>query len=236
MKHIHHQTLALTTGLTLACLSFTLIDASAQRPGKKRPAARVHPGFDIKELGAIRDKIAAYKRLTFGGAGYYSKENHGLRERHVKTYMIIRNSLVEDGINEELGRSATQELLSIGETAKELRGARKELNDADAKKIASKISTLSKRITKARESAVNPDTLTPKINERQVMMEELYLYAVDSQTASKGNAATLRRHLEHLEKKEASAKKDGEISDRDREKLVEETIDVWKAFAKVLKP
>ena len=67
-------------------------------------------------------------------------------------------------------------------------------------------------------------------------MEELYLYLVDSKTASKGEAATLRRHLDGLEKKEEAAKKDGKVSDRDREKLVEECVDVFKSFVKVLKP
>ncbi|NWK55329.1 hypothetical protein HW115_06885 [Verrucomicrobiaceae bacterium N1E253] len=242
------NTLALATGIALSCFTLGISDAEAQRNGKGnkggkghggkgKPGARAHDrGFDLAELGVIRDKIAAHKRLTIGGAGYYDQKNHELRQGHVKVYSMIRHNLVEDRISEQLGRDAVDELLAIGEQAKELQGEDGTLNAEDAATIAAKQRALGKRIAEARESKVNPDILTPKVNERQVHMEELYRFAVDSKTASKGQAATLRRHLDSLEKKEDTAKKDGKISDREHEKLIEETIEVWKAFAKVLKP
>lgn len=242
-----HTSFAITACLSAACLSFTLIDASAQRKGPKGPnghngrgkggpAAGAHiNGFNVAEFGVIRDKIAAHSRLTLGGAAYYSKENHELRREHVKTYALIHNSLVEDRIDEKLGRKAVDELLTIGESAVDLQESDGSLSAENTEKISGEIHTLRQRIQKARESKVNPDTLTPKLNERQAKMEELYRFAVESKTASKGQASTLRRHLDSLEKKEDAAKKDGKLSDREHEKLIEETIDVWKAFVKVLK-
>jgi len=236
------STFSLTAALSIVCLSATLIDTHAQRRGPHRrrggfaPAPAKRQIFDFKVLGPLRDKFAAYKRLTFGGAGYYTKQNARLREAHAKTYMLIRNSLVADRINEELGRKATSDLLSIGEEAKRLRGGDKALSEKDAGKIGHKILTLAKRLKEARLNKVKTDTLTPKLNEHQMTMEEILRFAIDTKLASKGQAATMRRHIADLEKKEEHAKNDNKITDRERKKLAAETIDVWKVFVRILKP
>lgn len=234
----------LTKLVSFSLIAFLITDAAAQRRGGPprggNGGGAVAPAparnFDINELGTIRDKFAAYKKLTFLGAGYYSKKDRELRSKHIRAYLLIRNSLVEDRIQEDVGRNATAELLNIGEEAKRLTGEEAALDAKDAESIGGKIETLAKRVQAARLNKVNPDTLTPKINERQVTMEEIYLFATDSGIASKGQAATLRRHMTSLEDKEDRTKKDGNVSDREHEKLIKETIDVWKAFVRVLKP
>lgn len=241
IQHKHIGSLAITACLTIACLTFTMGETFAQKKKKghnRRPGAGERGrarGIDFEELGAAKDKVAAHNRLTFGGAGYYTDKDRELRTAHIKTYSLIRRSLVEDRVSEDLGRKATAELLTIGEQAKEARGDATQLNEDDAEKTASSIHKLAIRIGEARSNEVDGDILTPRINNRQVSMEELYIYLVDSKTASKGEAASLRRHLDRLEKKEEASKKDGKVSDRDREKLVEEAAEVFKSFAKAIR-
>lgn len=240
----HHpiRQLSLFAGISLAAFILMPQEASAQRKagrgfdkrGLGNRGGQIF-GFNIGELGAIRDKVAAHKRLTLGGAGFYNKDNHELRGAHFKTYMLIRNSLVEDRIDEAIGRTAVDELIEIGTQAQKQQDENGRIPDEQAAKIRQQIASLASRIKEAREAQVNPDTLTPKLNERQVTMEELYRYCVDSDSASQGQAASLRRKLDSLEQKEANAKKGGSISDRNREKLMEECIEIWKAFAQVLK-
>ncbi|BDS06895.1 hypothetical protein NT6N_19350 [Oceaniferula spumae] len=241
-KLTKHLTKTAAVALTLCLLS----NVNAQRRGPVGPPrggggtgvtdAPVARHFDINELGSVRDKFAAYKKLNFEGAGFYTKNDRELRVAHTKTYLLIRNSLIEDRLEEDTGRNATAALMTIGQEAKKLLVDKEALSDEDAESILGKIQALAKRIEGARLNKINADTLTPKINERQVTMEEIYLFAVDRNTASKGQAATLRRHLTSLEDKESRAKTDSSVSDREREKLVEDTIDVWQAFVRVLKP
>lgn len=242
MKTIPHiLTKSLGASMCLATFAVSAIHADAQhRRGIPRGGGGVAPpaeqGVDFGKLGVLQDKFAAYQRLTFGGAGFYTKGDSRLRKAHTKTYQLIRNSLIEDRISEEEGRNATGVLLAIGAEAKRLRGDADALGEEDAALIGTKITALAKRIREARTNKTDPGILTPRINRRQVHMEEILLFAIDSKIASKGQAATLRRHLDSLEKKEDRAKGDRKVSDRERENLVQETHEVWKAFVRILKP
>ncbi|MCP5537453.1 MAG: hypothetical protein H7A51_14620 [Akkermansiaceae bacterium] len=236
--------LIVAAGVAITTLCMTTPDADAQRrPGPglipKRgggPIAERRLGIDFGEIGAIRDKFAAYKRLTFGGAAYYTKQDGHLRVAHFKTYMLIRNSLVEDRLDEEAGRNAVEQLLAIGKEAKRLRGDNDALSQDDATKINGKIRTLAERVGKERGNKVPADALTPRVNERQATLEEAFLFGVDSKALSAGQAATLRRYMSSLESKEDRAKDDDKVTDREREKLVEETVEIWKKMVKALNP
>ena len=70
--------------------------------------------------------------------------------------------------------------------------------------------------------------ITPKVNRLQFHMEEVIRFGEDSDRLSSGDLKTLRRKLDSLESKEDKAKASGEISDRDHEKLLEDTREIWR--------
>ena len=76
------------------------------------------------------------------------------------------------------------------------------------------------------------ETLTPRLNRLQWQMSEILLYGSKSSVLSKGKMTSLTRKLLANEEKEASAKEDGEISERDLEKLDGEAMEIWVALMK----
>ncbi len=177
---------------------------------------------DLAELGAIRDQFEAFQRMTAGGAKYYTKEEAKLRERHVKTYGFIRMSVVEDRLQEAQARKLIQVLFTIGE--EHLQGDTK----TDAR-----LSALKEKIQELRADKVDQDVLSPRLNESQFKLDELHRFAVAEEALSTGEASSLRRKLDRLEEKEDSAKAK-ELSDRNREKLIEESREIWRSVVKDL--
>ncbi|MGB0991991.1 MAG: hypothetical protein ACPG32_05930 [Akkermansiaceae bacterium] len=225
--------------LGLSCFLLTPVDAFAQ--GKRPPR---HPGggggavvehkedqrpFDLNVLRAEKDKFEAYKVATFSGVGYYTLKDRALRDAHAKSYRLITKFLVEDRLAEDAGRDAILDLIRIGEGAKKLLGDAEALSEDDAEDIQEKITALVARLHKASDNKVNPKILTPVVNQRQVILEELYFYAKHGKGASSGQAASILRYIKSLEKKEDKLKADNKVSDREREGLLEETTDIWKS-------
>lgn len=71
------------------------------------------------------------------------------------------------------------------------------------------------------------DNRTPMVNRAQLRLDETIEAAVRTGRISDAKANSLRRDLEALERKEERAKS-GELSTREREKLIEEALEVRK--------
>jgi hypothetical protein len=214
----------LTSLLALCLIAAT---ASAQVRGKggrkhhKNHDARAIVG-DASEFGVLADKFNEHKRLTSGGGAYYTKLETKLRSEHSQVYHSIQSAVTEDRISEEDARDAVDLLITVGE--KHLAAAAA----ADATKTSAELSEIKKSIRAKMTDRAPAGIITPKVNRLQFHMEEVIRFGEDSDRLSSGDLKTLRRKLDSLESKEDKAKASGEISDRDHEKLLEDTREIWR--------
>lgn len=88
---------------------------------------------------------------------------------------------------------------------------------------------------KLKKDDVKAEALTPKLNKRQWLMNEVAFYGMDTGDISKGRISSLKRKLDSLSSKKKSAKSNGEVSDREREKLDEKASDIWGDLVKLLR-
>ncbi|MGJ8671925.1 hypothetical protein [Rubritalea sp.] len=213
---------------TLAALSILSISSTSilAKPGPRgfnqgvssSPAQRVLNG-DASDFGALQDKFTAYQRLTNGGAKYYDKSDGELRKEHVTIYEKIQHVTLEDRLTEEEAREAIDELLTIGEL---------HLASPDTAEASQKLEALKQDIRSKTEEKVPADALTPRLNRMQFHIEEAIRFGEENGDLSTGELSSIRRKLDSLESDEDSAKSDDEISDREREKLIEEAREIWR--------
>ena len=214
----------LTSLLALCLIAAT---ASAQARGKAgRKHHRNHNAKavvgDASEFGVLADKFNEHKRLTSGGGAYYTKLETKLRTEHSHVYHSIQSAVTEDRISEEDARDATNLLLTVGE--KHLAAG----DAAIAAKTSAELSEIKKSIKTKMTDRAPAGIITPKVNHLQFQLEEVIRFGEDSERLSSGEIKTLRRKLDSLEAKEDKAKASGEISDRDHEKLLEESREIWR--------
>ena len=208
---------------SISALTIHSADAAKHGPrgGKGHPhKAKTALVGDPAEFGALKDKFNAHKRLTAGGAEYYGKDETRLRVEHAELYQHIHRACLEDRLSEQAARDAIQELLTIGKLHT--------TNGSSPAETAAKINTLKKQVRSDMADKVPADTLTPKLNRMQFHIEEALRFGEDTEALSSGNISSLRRKLDSLEDKEAKAKDDGSVSDRERENLIEESREIWR--------
>lgn len=234
-KTPHSARLKISTALVCFLAAMLTLETFAQRGAPRGGGAKALKHVKLHHLGSTRNKFEAFQHLHLQGAAYYAKNNPRLRKLHLQTYQLIRNSLVEDRIDEQTGRDALEELIKIGQSALETLGDKETLTKDEVTSVTAKLKALNQRIKDARTVKVEAETLTPKINKSQLLMEEIYLFGTMEDIISDGKANTLRRHLSSLENKEDRAKNDNNISDREREKLAAEAVDAWKFFVRAFK-
>ncbi len=229
----------LSLAVAVAVVGIGDLDAKGKRgphgpKGRGDGPGKSIAGMNPDELGALRDQFAAYQKQTAGGMRYYVDANKNIRFQHKETYESIQRSLAEDRITEEEGREFVAELLAIGENAKEMRGGAAALSADQVDTVSGNISDLRGKIKKARKNDVAAEMLTPRLNRMQSRLEELNRFGVDTNKLSAGQSSSLRRKLDSLESKEASAKSDGNVSTSELEKLHADVRDVFKYALKSL--
>lgn len=215
------------TLITTAALAIIAFNVTADAKGKVHKAHKKHAHNkgakslvgDASEFGALTDKFRAHQRLTAGGGEYYTKQESKLRAEHSSVYHSIQRATLEDRISEEDARNAVDQLITIGK-AHQAAGA------SDA--TSSSLSKIRRDVKSKMTDKVPADTLTPKLNKMQFHMEEVLRFGADSDTLSTGDISSLRRKLDNLEGKEDKAKSAGAISDRDREKFIEDSREIWR--------
>lgn len=212
-------------------------DAQRTRPGKPggvRPGAANAAGFDAGELGALKDKFIAFRKVVYEGDGYYTDKDIELRRAHAGLYMLTVNSVVEDRIREDSATYYTEQIFLIAEEAKKQRGNKDALQEYQSKKIKDKLENLRKQLLEEREDKVDEKILTPSLNRMQVMMEEVLKFGQDEKILSTGEASSIRRKMNNLSRDEKKAKSDKQISDDEREKLMEEARKTWRELIEQL--
>lgn len=235
-----------TTTLMAACLvAGTILSILPEAQAQKKPKAggargQVHKhdparGFDAGALGAQRDRFEAWKRSVLGGAEYYSMEDRNLRAAHAGLYGMLRSAAIEDRIKDEDLRGLVDELLVIGVKAKEARGVAEALAPEARAQLSSELAALRKKADGHLANTVDRATLTPAVNRLQVGLEEVFRWGVEDGLLSTGQQASLRRKYGALEKKEAAAKDDGEVAERELEHLVEEALELARETGEILR-
>ncbi|MDA7876431.1 hypothetical protein N9A89_00005 [Akkermansiaceae bacterium] len=212
--------------LSLFLIAASAVTSFAQRPPRPpRQAPDLPPPLqgEMKELGRIADKIDAWKLANIEGADFFSKDKDELRKKYQELSSKIRQATIEDAISEDQGRKFLAELISIGKKAKKDQGTPE-----------SSIEGLDAAVQNLRKDDVKADALTPKLNELQWLMNEVAFYGIYTGEISKGRISSLKKKLDSLSSKEKSAKKNGEVSDRERENLDEKALEIWGGVVKML--
>ena len=200
--------------------------ASAQLTGKAlrrhNHAAKSVIG-DASEFGVLADKFREHQRLTSGGGGrYYAKSESRLRAEHSSIYRFIQLAVTEDRISEEDARDAVNSLLAVGTKHLAVGDA------ANTEQTSIELSDIRKSIKIKMTDRPPEGIITPKINRLQFHMEEVIRFGEATDRLSSGSLNTLHRKLDSLEAQEEKAKARGTISDRDHEKLLEKSREIWK--------
>ncbi len=217
---------------SIIALGLLTVSSSAQFKGKSghkhhRNHATKSIVGDASEFGVLADKFREYQRPPSGGGEYYTKSESSLRAEHSQLYRSIQSAVTEDRITEEDARDAVNSLLTVG--AKHLAAG----DAASAEQTSTELSEIKKSIKTKMTDKAPAGIITPKVNHLQFHMEEVIRFGEATDRLSSGAIKTLRRKLDSLESKEDKAKASGSISDRDHEKLIEESREIWRdALAK----
>lgn len=219
---------------TIALLSLTLtVAAPAQGFGNKwnrnqaRKAQAAIAGLgDLQDLGVLSDKFREHQRLTSGGGSYYDKSEFTLRAKHFGIYKAVQHAVLEDRISEEQARDAIQQLFTIGKVHKA---------SPDSTKTTAQLSKLHASLRQDMSKEAPAGIITPKLNRQQFTLEEVIHFGTASGELTNGEINSLRRKLDSLESKEDKAKTGDSISDRNREKLIDEVQKIWTAALKDFK-
>jgi hypothetical protein len=209
--------------LVLTASISSALFAQGPRPPRPLPKDATPLQGEMKELGRIADKIDAWKLASIDGADFFNKDQDKLRKQYKELSGKIRQATIEDRITEEYGRKFLAELIGIGKRSKK-----------GASNTETSIKALDAAVQKLKKDDVKAESLTPKLNELQWLMNEVAFYGMDTGDISKGRISSLKRKLDSLSSKEKSAKSNGEVSDRERENLDEKAIDIWGDLVKLL--
>ena len=212
---------------SIIAMSLLASSASLQAKGKAgHRHQRNHAGKsvvgDASEFGVLKDKFSEHQRLTAGGGNYYTKSESRLRAEHSQLYNSIQSAVIEDRISEQDAREAVHSLLSVGTT--HLAAG----NTASTEKTSSELSAMKKLIKTKMSDKAPAGIITPKANRLQFHMEEVIRFGEASDRLSSGDLKTIRRKLDSLEAQEDKAKLSGTISERDHERLLEDSREIWR--------
>ena len=237
------KTIATTTLLLLGTLA---LQAGPFRPpggpgggmpprggGGPGPGEARHVAGDLSELAAKKDKFDAFRRYVLMGTGTYTKQDGRLLHRHVEIYNGIEMATNGERLGEEQAEKFIDELLAIGEKAVAARGEAEALSEESAKEIATSLDDLAKRARTAASNKVNGEVLTPDLNRSQWTMRELVRFG-KSGGLSTSRVGSLDRQLDALLAKEDRAKADGKLTDREREDLFKDALEIWRDLLKAI--
>lgn len=231
----HHRSTILP--FRVSALLLGAIACLAQAEAKKRPVAKGKKAkvsmFDPGELGATRGKFEVWKRGVLGGDAFYSRTDRELRGFHASINDKIHRAMIEDRIGDKDGWELIDETIAVGVKAKKQRGDTDALTASQRKSVSEELQKIATK-AKALNNKVDQKLVTPVLNRKQVTTGELFRFGKTAEMISTAEAGTLERKAERLLDKESKAKSDGEITDRERESLIEEANDLSRDLIKAL--
>lgn len=183
------------------------------------------PAVVEEELGIARDKFETYRKLTFEGFRYYVKSDETLRVTHAAIYQKIQNNTLTERLTVTQARAFVLQFLEI---------ARANAETPNPALAADNLDALTKTIDATLLEKVAGDILTPDLNRREWLMDELVHFAADT-GVSDSKRSTLLNRLEDLLAAEERAKQSGSLSDTERDKLLDGSVETWKAFVRTFR-
>lgn len=223
----------ISLGVVLAAGSLTLSSLAERPPGPGRPpgggfsgggtaqAQPPKPRGMVQELGKAGDRFVAWRVAYLEGAEWFTKEQEELRESYREVERKIREAVAEDRLEEKKGREFLVTLVKIGKDA-----------GAGDKATETSLENLDDAVQQETEDKAKAETLTPRLNKIQWLISEVLYYGTTSSTLSNGKMSSLNRKLLSNEEKEDKAKEDGELSERELEKLEEDALEIWETLIK----
>ncbi|MEO5711939.1 MAG: hypothetical protein ABIT37_00475 [Luteolibacter sp.] len=187
------------------------------------------PAVTEEELGTARDKFDTYRKLTFEGFRYYVKSEETQRLLHSEIYQKIRANALSERLTVTQARGFVANLLVIARNNAAIRQDGGSANDETKKAVQNNLEELSKTIDLALLDKVKGEVLTPDLDRREWLMDELVHFGADT-SLSQTRVASLVKHLEGLLTDEERAKQSGDLSDTERNKLLESSVETWKVF------
>ncbi len=198
------------------------------QPDQSKP----QPAVTEEELGTARDKFETYRKLTFEGFRYYHKSEETQRLLHAEIYQKIRANTLSERLTVTQSRGFVANLLEIARDNAAIRQDGGTPNDETKKAVQDSLEELSKSIDLALLEKVSGAILTPDLNRREWLMDELVHFGADT-SLSQTRVASLVKRLEGLLTDEERAKESGDLSDSERNKLLESSVETWKGFLRV---
>lgn len=187
------------------------------------------PAVTEEELGSTRDKFETYRKLTFEGFRYYVKTEETQRILHSQIYQKIRDNTLNERLTVSQARGFVSNLLQIARNNAAVHTDGGTPNDETKKSVQDTLEELSKTIDLALVNQINGDILTPDLNRREWLMDELIHFGAET-SLSQARITSLVGRLETLLVTEEQAKQKGSITNTERNKLLETTVDTWKSF------
>lgn len=189
------------------------------------------PSVTEEELGSSRDKFETYRKMTFEGFRYYVKAEETQRLLHAEIYQKIRSNTLNERLTVSQARAFVANLLDIGRNNASVHQDGGIPNDETKKEVQANLGELSKTIDLALLDKVKGGVLTPDLNRREWLMDELVHFGADT-SLSQTRVASLVSRLETLLGDEERAKQSGDLSDTERNKLLESSVTAWKGFVR----
>lgn len=163
----------------------------------------------------------AWRVAYLEGGEWFTKEQEELRESYREVERKIREAVAEDRLEEKKGREFLVTLVKIGKDA-----------GAGDKATETSLENLDDAVQQETEDKAKAETLTPRLNKIQWLISEVLYYGTTSSILSNGKMSSLNRKLLSNEEKEDKAKEDGELSERELEKLEEDALEIWETLIK----
>lgn len=191
-------------------VGMTVVDAQVRKGGNGRPVSPIN-GVDREDLGAFAGEFSAWKKARLEAGEL--KDVLGRREAK----MVSQGYAKIVGKFEE-GRMSQEDFAKLGKTFLEMT---KRIGDEPegAKDALMELRELAEGVTPL---VVEAETMTPRVNEREARGQELMWFGLDKGKLSAGKVATLERKMAAIESAKEKAQADEVVSEREREKLLED--------------
>lgn len=234
MKSNCTSTISFRTAAAILAGALVCFGQAEAKKGKKGPANKGRAAmFDPGELGATKGKFETWKREVLGGGAFYTKADQSLKTSHSMICSKVRQAMLDGRTGDEAGWKIIDKAISLGVASKEHRGDADALTESQRKAVSDELQKIA-TMAKAENLAVDQKLLTPTLNRRQVTTGELLRFGKTAKMISTAEAGTLERKVDRLLEKEEKAKSDGEVTDRERESLIEDAQELSRDLVKAL--
>lgn len=233
---------SLTLAASLVVVAFGIaVTSTNARPNKGRPAAAKHArdaghGFKLgrglaPEIKAQREKFRIWREDIRGGRKFFADGDKAVRKAYAGLNHKIVKLMVDDRVSDSDGFALLGRVESVGKNALEIT-KREPLTAGQKSEVLDQLDEVQRYLSDKTKPLPESDERTPNLNRFQIEAREITRFGKDSGVLSDGKVNTLSRKIDTLQRHEEKVKSDGELSDREREKLFEEAIKLGRTIIK----